>query len=442
MGAEKYLSIGMMFTLFVVVGCNQSPDAPSDSTAGISSSAPDPSAPERSLDADNNWNQFRGSRGDGKTSAALPVEFGKSHVRWKTPIHGEGNSSPVIWEDQVWVTTATPDGKELFAIAVDLKSGEIIHDIKVFDIAEPQRSVGTNTYASSTPIVEQGRVYVHFGSPGTACLDTKSGKKLWERTDFVCDHETLPASSPIIDGDSLFIAFDGIDVQYFVSMDKRTGETLWKRDRGIVYEKPGYWDNKAFGTAKIIEHEGRKQLISPTSKAVISYDPETGNEYWRIKHQGGENNGCRPLYEHGLIYVSGGGGDTGVVAINPSGSGDVTDSHIVWSTGKDAPLYSSVTISDDLLFMISDGGDASCLDAKTGEVYWRERFGGTYWASPFVAGAKVYYSSRQGNVTVVEASREFKQLAKEKFESGFTASPAVAGNALILRTQTHLYCID
>jgi outer membrane protein assembly factor BamB len=434
----------MVSTLFAVIACNQSSGAPADSTVDLSSAAPVQSGLEQSLHVDKQWNQLHGSRGDSVTSAALPVDFGESqNVRWKTPIHDEGFSSPVIWEDQIWLTSATPDGTELYAIAVDLESGEIIHDIKVFDVAEPQRRVvDNNNYASPTPVVEQGRVYVHFGSVGTACLDTNSGKKLWERLDFACEHETRPASSPIINGDSLFVAFDGIDVQYFVSMQKQTGETLWKRDRDIVYENPGNWDNKAFGTAKIIEHEGRKQVISPAARAVISYDPETGNEHWRVKHPAGANNGCPPLYQHGLIYVSGRSGDTAMAAIDPSGSGDVTDTHIVWNTGENAPLYSSIVIFEDLLFMVSDNGVASCLDAKTGDVNWSERIGGNYWASPFVAEGKVYFSSKQGKVTVIEASREFKELAKVKFESGFATSPAVTGNALILRTLTHLYYID
>jgi outer membrane protein assembly factor BamB len=143
-----------------------------------------------------------------------------------------------------------------------------------------------------------------------------------------------------------------------------------------------------------------------------------------------------------LIYVCGGYGDTALAAIDPSGSGDVTDTHIVWNTGENAPSYSSAVIFDDLLFMVSDNGVASCLDAKTGEVNWKERIGGNYWSSPFVADGKVYFSSKQGKVTVIEASQEFKELAEVRFESGFTASPAVAGNALILRTLTHLYYID
>jgi len=396
-----------------------------------------------SLQAEDHWNQFRGPNGDGKSLAVgLAVEFGEAqNVRWKTPIHGKGFSSPVVWGDQIWLTTAPPDGKKLYAVAVDLDSGEIIYDLKLFDVPEPQRGVvDNNSYASPTAVVEEGRVYVHFGTAGTVCLDTHTGDKLWERRDFHCDHETRPAASPIIYGDTLFVAYDGIDVQYVVALDKHTGKTVWKRDRGLVFSKPGYWDNKDFTTAKLIEHQGRRQLISPMAKVAISYDPETGEELWRIWH-GGANSGCRPLYEHGLVYISGGSNDARLVAVKPSGTGDVTDTHIVWSTGKSTPNYASQVIVDDLLFMVDDGGVASCLDAKSGELVWKGRLGGDYWASPLAAGGKVYFFSKQGDVSVISASREFELLAKNNFASGFTASAAVAGSALILRTQTHLYYI-
>ncbi|MBI1930053.1 PQQ-binding-like beta-propeller repeat protein [Candidatus Poribacteria bacterium] len=222
------------------------------------------------------WNQFRGPNGDGKTLATdLLVEFGETqHVRWKTAIHGKGYSSPVVWDDQIWLTTAPDDGRELFAICVDLDSGEIVHDIKVFDVAQPKLEYPhLNSHATPTPVVEDGRVYVHFGTYGTACLDTKSGKKLWERRDLNCDHRVRPASSPIIDGDSLFLVFDGVDVQFVVALDKKTGKTLWLRNREVesdfaaalrakdiadaekvAKEKPN--DNrKSYATPTIIEHQ-------------------------------------------------------------------------------------------------------------------------------------------------------------------------------------------
>jgi outer membrane protein assembly factor BamB len=266
------------------------------------------------------WNQFRGPSGDGKSLAKnLPVEFSETkNVRWKTPIHDEGWSSPVVWGNQIWLTTGREDGTELSAVCVDLESGDVIHDIKVFAVANPQKEYGGhNTHATPTPVVEDGRVYVHFGSYGTACLDTKSRKKLWERRDLKCDHRVRPASSPIIDGDSLFLHFDGVDAQFVVALDKNTGKTLWLQNRevdsdlGAVLKAGGLSDaeiettkkekpndnRQAYATPTIIDFQGKKQLISPAAEVTFSYDPKTGEEIWRVRHEGwGWNTACRPIF--------------------------------------------------------------------------------------------------------------------------------------------------
>jgi len=205
------------------------------------------------------------------------------------------------------LTTGREDGSELFAICVDLDSGDVIHDIKVFDVASPQKAYGgLNTYATPTPIVEEGRIYVHFGTYGTACLDTQTGQELWERRDPNCDHRVRPASSPIIDGDSLFLHFDGVDVQFVTALDKNSGQTLWLQNREVdsdlgsvlkaeglseadieetKKEEPG--DNrKAYATPTIIEHQGQHQLISPGAEVTFSYDPANGKELWRVRHPG------------------------------------------------------------------------------------------------------------------------------------------------------------
>ena len=187
------------------------------------------------LPAEENWPQFRGPRGAGcSDTAELPVRWSETeNVRWKTLIHGKGWSSPVIWGDQIWVTTATPDGHELFAVCVERASGKIVHDIRVFEILKPSYCHPFNSYASPTPTIEAGRVYVHFGSAGTACLDTGSGKVLWARQDMACDHYRGPGSSAVLHEDLLIIHFDGIDQQYVVALDKLTGKTVWKRTRDI-----------------------------------------------------------------------------------------------------------------------------------------------------------------------------------------------------------------
>ena len=409
------------------------------------------------------WNQFRGPNGDGKTLATnLPVEFSETqHVRWKTAIHDKGFSSPVVWEDQIWLTSAFEDGSELFAICVDTDSGEIIHDIKVFEVAQPQLEYpDLNSHASPTPIVEEGRVYVHFGTYGTACLDTKNGEKLWERRDLNTDHRVRPASSPIIDGDSLFLVFDGVDVQFVAALDKNTGETLWLQNRvagsdlATMLKAEGFSDDdieetkkekpndnrKSYATPKIIEYQGKKQLISPAAEVTFSYNPNTGKELWRVHHPNmGFNVACRPIFEHNLVYLT-----TGVakrlLVVRPSGTGDVTDTHIAWETHKGVPDISSPLIVDDLMFMVTGGGVVSCLEAESGQQVWKGRLDGDYWASPLYADGKIYFFSQEGYVSVISAGREFQLLAENELDEGFIASPAIAGNSIILRTLGHLYC--
>ena len=409
------------------------------------------------------WNQFRGPNGDGKSAATdLPLKFSETqNVRWRIPIHDKGWSSPVVWGDQIWLTTGHEDGVELFAICVDRNTGKIIHDIKVFDVVQPHSEYpDLNSHATPTPVVEKDRVYVHFGTYGTACLDTKSGEKLWERRDLNTDHRVRPASSPIIDDDSLFLTFDGVDTQYVAALNKHTGETLWLRNRAVdldmatMLKAEGFSDadieetqqakpndnKKSYATPTIIEYQGNRQLISPAAGATISYDPKTGDELWRVRHRGmGFNVACRPIFEHNLVYLT-----TGVakrlLAIRPSGSGDVTDTHVAWSARRRTPEISSPLIVDDLMFMVTEGGVVSCLEAKSGSEVWKGRLDGDYWASPLYADGKIYFFSREGHVSVISTGREFELLAENEFNEGFIASPAIAGNTIIACSLTHLYC--
>jgi outer membrane protein assembly factor BamB len=399
------------------------------------------------------WNQFRGPQGDGKVlQAAIPGEFGETkNVRWKTAIHDEGWSSPVVWDNQVWLTAARKNGAELFAVSVDLQSGSIVKDIKVFDVAAPQPArEGYNTHATPTPYVEEGRIYVHFGAYGTACLDTRTGQKLWERRDLKCDHRVRPASSPIVDGDRLFLVFDGVDVQFVVALDKNTGQTVWQRERkSEIPSNPEGKDSikkprQSFATPTIIEYQGRKQLISPAAAGTFSYDPATGQEIWWVRHDGSCWNGaCRPVFENGLVYVTTGYAKQ-LLAIRPDGEGDVTSTHVVWKTRENVPSVSSPVVVNNLVFMVSDsGGMVSCLEAGTGVKVWQNRLGSgrDHWASPLAVNGKIYFSSKDGEVTVISAAREFQVLASHKFNKGFIAGPAVVGDALLFRSEEGLYLI-
>jgi outer membrane protein assembly factor BamB len=399
-----------------------------------------------SAGADENWPQFRGPRGDGqaKVTGPLPETFSDTeNVKWKTAIHGKGWSSPVVWGNQVWLTTAKPDGTELFVVCVDLASGKILHDIKLFDIEKPQFCHDFNSYASPTPILEEGRVWVTFGSPGTACLDTKTGKVLWSRPDFVCNHHRGAGSSPVIVGDLFIQAYDGFDAQFVVALDKNTGKTVWRKDRSIEYGTEDGDRKKAYSTAAVLEIGGKMQVVSPSAGGTISYDALTGDELWSVKH-GGMNAAARPLFGQGHLYITtGDGGKFKLFTVRPDGKGNVTDTHIDWSFNKQGvPTRCGPLLIDDSLYMMNEAGILTVLDGKTGEQVWQKRLGGNYSSSPVLADGKMYFFSQDGACPVIVPGSEFKQVGDNKLPDGCMASPAVVGKALIVRTKTNLYRIE
>ena len=389
-----------------------------------------------------NWPQFRGPRGDGQTPAqGLPVSFGEAeNVLWKTPVHGKAWSSPVVWDQQIWMSTATKDGKELGAICIDAESGKILHDVVVFKIEKPQFCHPMNSYGTPTPVIEKGRVYLHFGVHGTACLDTATAKTLWTRQDFPCDHFRGPASSPIVVDDLLVLTFDGIDLQYLVALDKLTGKTVWKRDRKIVFDTDDTDYHKAYGTPAVISVNGRQQLVSPSAGATIAYVPKTGEELWRVR-SGGMNAAALPQFGNGLVYATSAAGGYQLFAVRPDGHGDVTDTHVAWKFAKNVPTRSSQILLGERLFMINDAGVISCVNAKTGESVWQKRLGGAFSASPLLAEGRIYFFGEDGEVPVIAAADEYRLLANNQLGDGFMASPAVYDNSLILRSRTHLYRI-
>lgn len=412
--------------------------------------------------AESSWTQFRGNDGNGISKAEkLPVKWSDTeNVKWKTPIHGKGWSSPVVYDGKIWLTTATEDGRELFAVCVDAKTGKIIHDLKIFTVEKPQYIHPFNSPASPTPVIEKDRVYVTFGSPGTACLDSNSGKILWERRDFVCNHFRGAGSSPIIYSNLLIMHFDGSDYQYVVALDKYTGKTVWRVDRSIDFKdldedgKPiadGDY-RKAFATPHIAFIEGKPVILSQGSKAIYGYDPLTGKEYWRLEERSNHSASNRPLYGNGLVYCQTGWANGQIVAFVPGNEGDLLDVEqsqkdgvklkVVWRTKRNVPKKPGMILLNELLFSIDDSGIASCLEAKTGAEHWRERVSGNYSASPIYACGRIYFFSEEGKTTIIEATNKFKIIAENKLPAGFMASPAVVDNALILRTKTHLYRIE
>ncbi len=405
--------------------------------------------------AGENWPQFRGPTGQGFADATgLPVTWSETeNVKWKTPLKGKAWSSPVVWGAQIWVTTATEDGRQLGAIAIDRESGRIMHELALFTVEQPQYADKFNSYGSPTPVVEEGRVYVTFGSAGTACLDTATGKVLWERRDLPCNHWRGAGSSPTLWENLLIMHFDGADHQYVVALDKRTGRDVWRTNRSIDFQdltpegKPirdGDF-RKAFSSPLVVTHEGKPLLISAASKATYAYNPVDGRELWRVEERKHHSGTVRPVVGHGFVYTATGLAKGELWAVRLGGSGVVTNTHVAWKVTRNVPNRPSPILTGDLLFMVDqDGGVVTCLEALTGKEIWKERLpgAGSYSSSPVLAEGRLYFFNENGHGTVIEAGRVFKVLAANKLDGGFMASPAVAGRALFVRSKTHLYRLE
>ena len=418
------------------------------------------------LFAADDWPDFRGPGQNGHAGdAELPSSWSESeNVKWKTEMPLLGLSSPIVSDNQIWLTTATVEGNDLYAFCVDATTGEIIANEKLFHSDDPQ-SMGNgakdNSYATPSAVIEPGRVYVHYGNVGTTCLDTVTREVLWKRDDLKCWHYRGASSSPVLFENLLILTFDGADLQYLVALDKQTGKTVWKTDRSAAWNdehidkqmvKDGDW-RKAHSTPLIVSIDGKPVMCSTGAKAAYGYDPRTGKELWRVEHEA-YSASPRPVYHDGsFIIVTGFSKGAEMMSVKSGGEGVVTDTHVNWKIDKSFPKYSSPIVVDDLIYFAMDDSFLVCLDAKTGEMVWKGRAGGKYRACPILADGKLYFFSLEGKTTVIEPGREFKVLATNSLATdaplddprrgpGFMASPAVVGNAMILRTRHHLYRIE
>ncbi|HNX36468.1 MAG TPA: PQQ-binding-like beta-propeller repeat protein [Kiritimatiellia bacterium] len=399
------------------------------------------------------WPMFRGPQGDGSViGATLPLHWSETeNVRWKTAIPHLGWSTPAVRDGRVWVTSATTNGQDYFAFCVDAASGKILFEKHLFHCDQPEPlGNAVNCYAAPSPAVDEARVYVHFGTYGTACLDAKTGETLWTREDLKCRHYRGPGSSVLLWRDLLILTYDGVDVQYVTALDTRTGKTVWKTDRVIKWndldekgqpKREGDF-RKAFATPLVLRAGGREQLISLSSSTLFAYDPGTGKELWRVVNTA-YTPSVSPVFDGGLVLAVTGRGIPEMLGIRPDGTNDVTGSHVAWRmAGKDVPLTPSPVVLDGLMYMLADHGVMTCLEAATGQTVWRERVGGSHIASLIHDGKRIYAFGLSGKTAVLRAGRTFEKMAENSLDTGFMASPAVDGDALILRTKTHLYRIE
>ena len=398
------------------------------------------------LVAQQNWPQFRGPQGDGHAeSNRLPVSWSESeNIAWQSTIPGAGWSSPVVWENQVWLATATDDGRSLRAVCVDRTSGRILHNVEVFAVAAPESIHKLNSHASPTPVIEAGRVYFFFGMYGAACLSTETGKVLWKNSELKHDHgKNGPGSSPVLQGDHLILTCDGTDERFITALNKKTGRRVWTTPRSnaalLVGKAPDF--KKAYHTPLVVSVDGHEELISVGAFRVGGYDPKTGKELWWIDLPG-FSNVPKPVYGHGLVFVATGFMKPEMWAIRPGGFGDVTASHVAWKVMRQAPQKPSPVLVGDELYMLADNGIVTCMNAKTGQIHYSERIGGEFSASPLAAGDRIYLFDQEGKTTLLAAGKEFKVIAKNSLGDGFMASPAVVDGALFLRSKTKLYRVE
>ena len=400
---------------------------------------------------DKNWTQFRGSDLNGLAlNEKIPLKWDDSSIKWKTAIHDQGYSSPVIYDNQVWITAAKSDGKELYAVCTDFQTGKIIYDIKIFAPEEVEGKHSINTYASPTPCIEKGFVYVHYGSNGTACINTTNGSIVWKRNDFKCKHVQGPASSPVIYKNLLILHFEGVDVRFIVALDKSNGKIIWRSDRPTEpYEPLSKIGRKAYITPLIINVKGHDMLISNGSAVCIAYDPNSGKEIWRVV-DGAESTIAMPFSEKGILYwytgykADGNGNkSTNLLAVNPEGNRDITGTNIIWKKQEELSRNQCLTpvIKDGLIYTVNTRNIMMCIDAASGEEVWSIHVTSNYDASPLYVNGNILFFSVKGEVIAIKAGRKYDVVAQNQMDSGIWATPAILRNSVILRTQKYLYRI-
>jgi outer membrane protein assembly factor BamB len=397
------------------------------------------------------WPEMRGPTQDGcAPNTGLPIHWSeKENVKWKTEIPLRGWSTPAIADGKIWMTTADRDGHDYYVLCVEESTGKLVVNKKVFHCDTPE-ALGNdvNSYATPSPVIESGRVYVNFGSYGTACLDTKTAEVIWKRDDFPCRLFRGPSSSPMLFENLLIVTLDGVDLQYVVGLDKTTGKTVWKTDRSAIWNDADEGPlaklgdhRKAHSTPVIGMVNGRAQLLSSGAKAAYGYDAKTGKELWKVTHLD-YSSAPRPIFEKGSAYFVSGTAKTDLFAVDPTGTGDVTQSHVKWHLRTHVGKFSSPIFVDGLIYTAAGESFVSCVDAANGNVVWTERLGGTYEGSPIYADGHLYLFDQEGTASVLKPGRACSVIATNKLDTGMMACPALSGKSLIVRTKTHLYKIQ
>ncbi|MFZ4767696.1 MAG: PQQ-binding-like beta-propeller repeat protein [Roseimicrobium sp.] len=393
-----------------------------------------------------NWPEFRGPTAQGHSSAlGLPTGWSPTkNVLWKAPLPGRAWSSPIVIGDLIYLTNAvgakdSTDPHDTFSLrvlALNAADGKVLWDTEVFRIEQPhtQGIHGKNSYASPTPIYEDGRIYAHFGHLGTACVD-EAGRIVWQSTALSYKPVHGNGGCPVLVDNLLIFNCDAAAGPFVAALEKSSGALRWKSPRVSDAKK-----SFSFCTPLVITVNGQKQVISPGSNVITALNPKDGAEIWRVGYEG-YSVVPRPIFGHGLVFMSTGFDHASVLAIKPDGKGDVTDTHVAWRLDKGAPLTPSLLLIGEDLYAVSDQGIVSCVDARTGAVRWQERVARATSASPLYADGKIYIQDELGSGYVLKPGPKLELLAKNDLGEKSLASYAVWQNTLLIRTQSALWCI-
>ena len=388
-----------------------------------------------SLASAGEWPAWRGPRGDGQADEPnVPTKWSTSeNVHWKVPIPGGGHSSPIVFGDRIFLTTATESDQKRSLLCLNRADGKTIWEREVLRAPLEHRHE-RNSYASATPATDGKHVWVSFlGQPNIqlACYDM-DGNEVWRKSPGTFSSVHGFCSSPVLYKDLVILNGDQDAQAWIVAFDKLTGEARWRTDRPNRV--------RSYCTPLVIDVDGKPQLTLSGSKSVASYNPDDGKQIWLI--DGPTDQFVASLaYADGILLATGGFPQLHIVAINPRGSGNVTGSNIVWRTHKGASYVPSPVAHGDYFFVVADNGIASCFEARTGELKWKERLGRRHSASLVTAGGNVYFLDDDGETFVVKAGPQFELVSQNSLGESCFATPAVSHGQLFIRTASQLYCI-
>lgn len=395
-----------------------------------------------------NWPQFRGPNVQGRSSETnLPLKWSATeNVAWKTAVPGQAWSSPIVWGDRVFLTSATENGQSCRVLAFHRSQGYIVWEKEVFRQV-PGHKDGRNSFATPTPATDGKRIYACFYDGSFVALEF-SGAIVWTNRGHPFYSQHGLGSSPIVHGDLLIMARDGSgqgegktslgwqvpwDQAYIVALDTETGRERWKGRRGL--------SRISHGVPAIWEHDGKPELISEAGDVVQGFSLENGERLWSSQVIG-EGKAPSTVFGEGLVFAAGGyGGRESIKAFKLIGRGDLGTNNLAWEQRKGMPKVPSMLYVRPYLFAVTDGGVATCLQAATGEIVWQERLGGKFSASPVSAEGHIYFVSDEGVTTIIEAGPAFKVLARNSLGEKVQASPAISQGRIFIRTEKHVFAI-